>query len=218
MKEKIKNVSLFSTLSEVELAGIASLAETRIFPKGALIIGQEEEGNYFFIIAKGLVKVVLLGEDGKETILTTLGKGSFFGEMALFSDMSRSASVFTMEDTELLTISKKDFIKLIQKHPQVSIHLLKELSNRLRRADERIGYITLLDIYQRVIQIILQHAQTNGVYDAKKIVIENRPTNQDIANMIGVSRETVSRVISSLAKAGSLAVSGKKIVIKRTSL
>ncbi|MBI5187335.1 MAG: Crp/Fnr family transcriptional regulator [Nitrospinae bacterium] len=216
IKQKILASTLFSTLSEAEIESIASVTKTRIYPKGAMIIGQEEHGSALFIIAKGSVKVVLFGEDGGETILATLEKGNFFGEMALFGDMQRSATVYTAEETELLVIEKGDLLKLINKFPAISLYFLKELSNRLRNTDERIECITLLDVYHRVIRVILQYAKAKGIYGAEEIVINNRPSNQEIANMIGVSRETVSRVMSSLAKAGSISANGKKLVIRKT--
>jgi CRP-like cAMP-binding protein len=218
IKQKILNAPLFSTLSEAEIEGIVSVTKTRIYPKGAMIIGQDEQGNALFIISKGSVKVVMFGEDGGETILATLEQGNFFGEMAIFGDMQRSATIYTAEETELLIIEKRDILDQIKKFPAISLYFLKELSNRLRQTDERIECITLLDIYQRVIRVILQYAKAKGVYGAEEIVINNRPSNQEIANMIGVSRETVSRVMSSLARAGSISINGKKLVVRKTPM
>ncbi|MCW5830122.1 MAG: Crp/Fnr family transcriptional regulator [Deltaproteobacteria bacterium] len=212
--ELLKRVSIFADLSDSEIETLARLEAVREFPKDTPIIHRMDPGDSMFIIASGKVKVSLYGEDGREIILSTLGPGDFFGEMSLLDQEPRSADVTTKEDAVLLQLKRDDFVSHVQKFPSVALNILAEMSRRLRRADEKIGNLVLLDVYGRVARVLLEISQNEGVVTDEGIVIENRPTHQEIASMIGTSRETVSRVLSDLSKDGYIRVHGKKIVLK----
>src|SRR4026207_1873062 len=143
--EVLRKVPLFSGLSESDLAAFADLTRERSYPKGSVIVFEDDPGDALFLVAAGQVKVVLIAEDGREVILSVLGEGSFFGEMAGLDEEPRSAHVIAMEDSSLLVLRREDFHARLRSSPEVAISLLKEISRRLRRADEKIGSLALLD-------------------------------------------------------------------------
>src|SRR5919199_543727 len=156
--EVLRRVPLFAELAEADLEALAALARERRYPKGSVIVFSGELGDALYVIARGRVKVVLLDEDGREVILALLGAGSFFGELALLDEEPRSAHVIAMEGSTLIMLRRADFQACLRQAPELSLALLRELSRRLRRADERIGALVLLDVPSRVAHLLLRLA------------------------------------------------------------
>ena len=204
----LRSVPLFSQLGEEDLLAFASLTRERAYPKGSVIVFEDDPGDALYLVAGGQVKVVLIGEDGREVILSVLGEGSFFGEMALLDDQPRSAHVIAMEDSTLLLLRRDDFRARLKESPAVAVSLLAELSRRLRLADEKIGALVLLDVNGRVAALLLRLAQDEG---AERIT--KRLTHHTIAQMIGSSRETVSRTMRNLVDREIIRVSRKEIIL-----
>ena len=204
----LRSVPLFSRLPEEDLQAFAAMTRERTYPKGSIIVFEDDPGDALYLVADGQVKVVLIGEDGREVILTVLGEGSFFGEMALLDDQPRSAHVIAMEDSTLLLLRRDDFQARLRQSPAVAISLLAELSGRLRLADEKIGALVLLDVNGRVAALLLRLAQEEeGDRITKKL------THNTIAQMIGSSRETVSRTMRNLVDREIIQVSRKEITL-----
>lgn len=213
--ELLKNVSLFANIDAEELGRISNLLTSRDCQKDAQIVAQDEPGDALFIIARGRVKVVLYGDNGREVILTILKAGDFFGEMSLVDDMPRSANVIASEDSTVLILKRDQFTEYVQKSPRMALNIMAELSKRLRRADEIIGNLATLDVYGRVAHIMIELAKKDGEEVEEGILIRERPTQQDIASMIGTSRETVSRVLSEFQKRGYVEMRGREILLLR---
>lgn len=213
--ELLQKVSLFQNVAEEELSRIASLLTARDCPKDTHIVTQDEPGDSMFIISRGRVKVVLYGDNGREVILTLLKTGEFFGEMALLDDLPRSANVIAHEDSQVLILKRDQFAEHIKKSPTTALNVMAELSRRLRRADEIIGNLATLDVYGRVAHIMIDLAKKDGEEVEEGILIRERPTQQDIASMIGTSRETVSRVLSEFQKRGFVEMRGREILLSR---
>jgi CRP/FNR family cyclic AMP-dependent transcriptional regulator len=154
------------------------------------------------------VKVVLVGEDGREIILGVLGVGEHFGELSLIDEQPRSAHVIAMEDATMRVLRREDFRARVEKSPAVAWALLQGLSRRLRRADEKIGSLVLLDVDGRIARLLLDAAGEGG--DA---TIQKRLTHQMIAQMIGASRETVSRAMRDFQDRGLITVHRRQITI-----
>ncbi len=211
----LRNVSLFESLDQQELEALSDLTFTRSFGKDGVIILAEEEGDTLFILKKGQVKVSIVSEEGREVILSLLGPGSVFGELSLLDGKPRSANVVATEDTDLLMLRRSDFIQLIYKTPQIATALLAELATRLRKTDRQIEGLALLDVTSRISETLLQLATEQGTETADGVVIESRPTHQELANMSGTTRETASRVIKRLAGQGYINCSGRRITILR---
>lgn len=213
--ELLQKVSLFHQVETEELDRIASLLTPKDVVKDAHIVTQDEPGDSLFIIAKGRVKVVIFGDNGREVILTILKAGEFFGEMALLDDLPRSANVIAAEDAQVLILKRDVFAEHITKSPKTALNVMAELSRRLRRADEIIGNLATLDVYGRVAHIMIDLAKKDGEEVEEGILIRERPTQQDIASMIGTSRETVSRVLSEFQKRGFVEMRGREILLSR---
>src|SRR3989338_221485 len=186
----LKRVPLFADLSEADLARFGEVTREREYPKNRVILFEDDPGDALYIVSTGQVKVVLIGEDGREVILSVLGDGDFFGEMSLIDDEPRSAHVIAMRDSPLLVLRRDDFQSQLEQHPKVALELLRVLVQRLRRADEKIGGLVLLDVNGRVAQLLLDLAEESG---GPKIT--RKLTHQTIAQMIGSSRETGSRPV-----------------------
>ena len=213
--ELLQKVALFQSVEPEELSRIASLLSPRDVPKDAHVVTQDEPGDALFIIAKGRMKVVLYGDNGREVILTLLKTGDFFGEMALLDDLPRSANVIALADSRVLVLKRDGFAEHIRKSPTTALNVMAELSRRLRRADEIIGNLATLDVYGRVAHIMIDLAKKDGEEVEGGILIRERPTQQDIASMIGTSRETVSRVLSEFQRRGFVEMRGREILLSR---
>jgi CRP/FNR family cyclic AMP-dependent transcriptional regulator len=213
--ELLRKVPLFEGLGDEDLEAIGNVTIPRSFDKDQVIILAEEEGDALFIISTGQVKVSIVSEDGREVILSLLGEGAVFGELALLDGKPRSANVVATEDSEIYMVRRGDFLQLIYKVPEIAIGLLAELASRLRRTDRKIEGLALLDVTSRISETLLQLAADQGTQTDDGILLEGRPTHQQLANMSGTTRETVSRVLKRLETQGYLSVSSRAITILR---
>lgn len=205
----LRRVPLFSDLAEAELTRFAEVTREREYPKNSVILFEDDPGDALYIVSAGQVKVVLIGEDGREVILSVLGDGDFFGEMALIDDEPRSAHVIAMRDSRLLVLRRDDFQQQIQQHPSIALKVLKVMVQRLRRADAKIGGLVLLDVNGRVARLLLDLADESGGPR-----ITRKLTHHTIAQMIGSSRETVSRAMRELVERGLIDVTRREITIR----
>jgi len=213
--ELLQRLSLFQGVEPDELVRVGSELTERVFSKDAHIVQQDQPGDALFIIARGRVKVVIYGDNNREVILNLLKEGEFFGEMSLFDEQPRSAHVIASEDTQVLVMTREQFEQHVHRSPRTAINVIKEMSRRLRRADEIIGNLATLDVSQRVVHIMKDLAEKDGEEVPEGILIKERPTQQDIASMIGTSRETVSRVLSELQRGGFVEMRGRQILLTR---
>lgn len=204
----LATVPLFSGLDRFELERFAEVTREKSYPRGSVILFEDDPGDSLFVVREGRVKVVLIGEDGREVILGVLGVGEYFGELSLIDDRPRSAHVIAMEDSNLLVLRREDFRKRVETSPSVAWSLLSELSRRLRRADDKIGGLVLLDVPGRIARLLLDLAEESGTN-----AIEKSLTHQTIAQMIGASRETVSRAMKDFQDAGWITVERRRIAL-----
>jgi CRP/FNR family cyclic AMP-dependent transcriptional regulator len=209
----LKKVSLFADFEEPELDDLLAVMKEKRFLRDATILIQRDPGESCFLIVIGEVKVSLFGEDGKEIILAKLGEGEVFGEMALLSGSPRSATVIALQDTTLLVLEREEFHKLLLRQPKLALKILAVMADRLRKADEKIEALVLFDVSQRVTHFVVDLAKREGVQSPEGLVIRRRPTHREIANMTGTTRETVSRVLSELARGGFVSMTGKRLTI-----
>ncbi len=201
---------LFFGLREDELRAVAGQSVQRSYAKNATIIREGDFTGSLYVILSGKVKVCLGDERGKELILDIKGPGEYFGEMAL-DDGPRSASVVTLETCRVAIISKDDFKHLLLEHPDVSLHLIKDLVHIVRELNKNVRSLAMLNVYGRVSKLLLDSA----VEHDGKLVIEEKLTQQTMASRVGSSREMISRIFRSLAVGGYIKVEGKKITINK---
>jgi len=213
-----RKLPLFADLDDRELASVAAVAKTRRYAKDDVIFHADESGDVFCLIREGQVKVTMISPEGKEIILAILGPGEFFGEMALLDDEPRSATVVATEPLDLVTIWRSDFLQILQENFSITRKVLAEISRRLRSASNRIESLATMDVYGRLARFFLDLARDQGKVLENGYVAVTRPTHQSIANMIGTSRETVSRLIHDLMRQNLLLSEGKTIYLRKTAL
>jgi CRP/FNR family cyclic AMP-dependent transcriptional regulator len=205
----LRNVPLFAGLDETQLKVLARMMVRTSFGRNATIICAGDPTDSLFIVINGRLKVLMSDEQGREVILSLLGPGEFFGEMGLLDDSPRSASVVTQEPCELLSITKTDFKRSLAENFDLSLMVMRGLVKRLREADRKISSLALMDVYGRVARLLLEMADD---IDGEKVIVR-KLSKQDIAKMIGASREMVSRVMKDLQLGGYIEVRGRSIVL-----
>jgi len=212
-KNFLEDIPIFADLEIGTLEKISAIGSRKSFKKDEMILLEEEAGSAFFVIISGKVKVARSGHDEKEVILSILTESDFFGEMALLDGQNRSANVAAIEDTELFIIQRVDFLNLLKEHAEISIVLLQELTKRLRSADAKIKSLSLKDAEGKVATVILQLADDQGKIKQGIVELDKLPLQQDLANMAGTSRETISRTLHTFAKKGMIELDGSKLRI-----
>jgi CRP/FNR family cyclic AMP-dependent transcriptional regulator len=208
----LKSVPLFASFPDDQLRMLVTVVTRRSAPRNSVIMAAGDPIDSLYIVISGRLKVMMGDADGKEVILSLIGPGEFFGEMGLIDDSPRSASVVAIEPCELLSITKRDFKKCLQENFEMAMTVMRGLVRRLREADRKIGSLALLDVYGRVARLLLDMSENvNG----QKIVTKRLP-KQDIAKMIGASREMVSRVMKDLQMGGYIEMRGSTILLRDT--
>ena len=206
----LKAVPLFSSFPDEQLRMLAAVVTRKSLARSSTVMAGGDATDSLYIVLSGRLKVLMSDADGKEVILSILGPGEFFGEMGLIDDSPRSASVVSIEPCELLAIAKRDFKKCLAENFDMSMAVMRGLVRRLREADRKIGSLALLDVYGRVARLLLDMAEN---VEGEKVVTKRLP-KQDIAKMIGASREMVSRVMKDLQMGGYIEVRGSNIVLR----
>ena len=210
----LSKVELFSELDQDDLKRVAALAQLRSLARDTVIFHSGDTADAVFIIASGKVKIVVTSTDGKDFILTTLGAGQVFGEMALLESAPRSATVVTATPAEVLLLHQDDFSRLLNSSPSIARKLLGILSRRLRRANSKMESLAYMDVAGRLARYLLDLALDHGQKLGNGWVVVRRPTHSDIAHSIGTSRETVSRLINEFEEGFGLVNKGKFTYIR----
>jgi CRP/FNR family cyclic AMP-dependent transcriptional regulator len=207
----LRAVPMFSSVSDDALESIASLLIERAFPKHKTIVEEGAPGDYMYIIVEGRVKVTKLSGDGREKILELLDVGDFFGEMSLFDEAPRSASVKAMSEVRIMALARNDFLRLLARSPDLALSVIQELTRRLRLVDEQASSLSFQRVKERTMGLLLRLAREEPSQDGRP----RTPvlTHQQIADMIGTSRETVTRAIKGLKAEGWLEQDGKHYLV-----
>ena len=207
----LRAIPMFSGVSAEALESIASLLIERSFPKHKTIVEEGAPGDYMYIIVEGRVKVTKLSGDGREKILELLEVGDFFGEMSLFDDAPRSASVKGLSQVRILALARNDFLRLLARNPDLALSVIQELTRRLRQVDEQASSLSFQRVKERTMGLLVRLAREEPGREGR----HRTPvlTHQQIADMIGTSRETVTRAIKGLKEEGWLEQDGKHYLV-----
>ncbi len=193
-KAFLRRVPLLASLNETQLDQLAAGSVRRNYPKGRTIVAEGEPSQSLYILLSGRAKVQRSDAEGKEVILAMIGPGECFGEMSLIDDAPRSASVITVESSDFMAINKDNFKSMLTQSNEMCLAVMKGLVKRLREADQKIETLALMDVYGRVARVLLDFSELQG----GERVIRSKLPRQEIAKMIGASREMVSRVMKGL--------------------
>ena len=194
----LQSLPIFESMPMARMEALGRIASLRHVPRGGVVLREGENSTAIYFIVNGALKVLVSDEDGREVILTILGRGELFGEMGALDDHPRSATVIATQPSDLVVVSKQDFQQVLSDNFEVSLAIMRGLAKRLRLADQKIESLALLDVYGRVARLLLESA----VESEGRRIINRRITKQDIAKMIGASREMVSRVMKDLQLQG----------------
>ncbi|HMN83105.1 MAG TPA: cyclic nucleotide-binding domain-containing protein [Burkholderiaceae bacterium] len=202
---------MFSSLNEMQLDQLAAGSVRKSYPRGRTIVAEGEPSQSLYILLSGRAKVQRSDSEGKEVILAVIGPREFFGEMSLIDDSPRSASVITIESCDFMAINKDSFKAMLAQSPDIAMQIMRGLVRRLREADKKIETLALLDVYGRVARVLLDFSENvNG-----ERVVKSKLPRQEIAKMIGASREMVSRVMKGLEIDGYIVPMGEgKLVLR----
>ena len=192
----LKSISLCENMTDEDIKAIAEHCRIKSFKKKNVIFLEDDSGSMLYLINSGRVKITKLNEEGNEVILTILGDGDYFGEMSLLDDHDRNANAIAMDDVELLTVTKNEFVNLLINNPTLSLNLLKTFAIRLRVTDIRMKSFFLDDAQKKVIITLYNLAEKMGVLIERDMLIKEVPNQTDLANLTGISRETLSRIIN----------------------
>jgi CRP/FNR family cyclic AMP-dependent transcriptional regulator len=211
----LKQVPLFAGLADEDIRDLMSVAKRRTFRSGEVIFHREDPGQVLYVIKEGKVKISLVSPDGQEISLVVFGKGECFGELTILDGLPRSADAIAMEKVECYTLQRSDFHKAIMNNPKIAIQVMEVLSNRLRSTDQMVEDLIFLDVYGRVAKKLLELADVHGVKVENGIRIDVRLTQQELASMVGASRESVNKVMGYFTDKNFISTDKHKITLLR---
>jgi CRP/FNR family transcriptional regulator/CRP/FNR family cyclic AMP-dependent transcriptional regulator len=209
----LQSVPFLSNLPAEDLAFLASGVRRRSFRRNEVVFHRDDPGTMLYVIRSGRVKISLQNEEGSEVTLALLGPGDFFGEMALLDDMPRSATATAQESTEVVTLGRDQFLSAVAQHPQIAAQVMAALSARLRNADQMIEDIVTRDISARLARKLVEIAEQHGTPVSDGIEVQAHLTQQDLASMVGATRESVNKVLRAYIVKGWVTSDGHRMVI-----
>ncbi len=205
----LRTIPLFAHVDDESLESMGELLIERGIPKHQTIVEEGLPGDYMYVIREGRVKVTKSSEDGREKILDFFDAGNFFGDMSLFDQAPRSASVKTLEPCRLLALSRRDVLDVLRRSPDLALAVIQVLIHRLRETDEQASSMSFQRVKARTQGLLERIAQQQD--DGRRLT--PALTHQQIADMIGTSRETVTRVVKQLKQDSWLGQEGKRYVV-----
>lgn len=204
----LASIPLFSGLDARTREVVEQHSALRAVRKNTVVIQKGDESGVLYVVISGRLKVTVADGQGKEVILNTLGPGDYFGELAILGDMPRTATVMSLEDSKLLTLSRKAFLDLVREQPDIALAVIRNLTERVSQLTEQVGRLALGDVYSRIRDVLNAQAVEEG-----GVLVTGRFTQSEIAQMVGSSREMVSRVFKDLREGGYIRLDDKRVVI-----
>ncbi len=206
----LKTFPLFQGLPDDRLAAIARCAMMRRIPRGQTVVRAGDRTDFVYFVLTGSLKVTVSDEDGREVILSILGQGELFGEMGMFGEQPRSATALAVVSVDLVQIAKHDFRRIMEENFDIAWRIMCNLAQRLRNADRKIESLALMDVYGRVARLLLDMSEDVG----GEVIVTRKISKQDIAKMIGASREMVSRVMKDLGVQGLIEETDRGVILR----
>ncbi|MDO8615817.1 MAG: Crp/Fnr family transcriptional regulator [Dehalococcoidia bacterium] len=210
----LERVPLLAALTPADREVLAAAAGHRRFRRGDIIFHKEDPGHALFIVQDGTVRIYVPGSQGTDLTLAVLGPGDFFGDLSLLDGRPRSASAAAGSDCSLLALERSDFLNLVRSRPDAAMAVLTVVAQRLRETDEMASDLAFLDAGGRVAKKLLELAASHGVPRPDGVRIDVALTQEELASMIGVTRESVNRNLSDFRRAGLVRNEGRRLVIQ----
>lgn len=213
----LKQVAIFADLAEEDIRDLMAVAKRRTFRSGEVIFHRDDPGQVLYMIKEGKVKICLISPDGQEISLAVLGAGEYFGEFALYDGLPRSADAVAIEKVECYTLQRSDFHNAIMKNPKIAIQVLEGLSRRLRNTDNMVEDLIFLDVYGRVAKKLLELSDLHGIKVERGTRIDVRLTQQELASMVGASRESVNKVMGYFTDKGYISTDKHRVTLHQVN-
>jgi CRP/FNR family transcriptional regulator/CRP/FNR family cyclic AMP-dependent transcriptional regulator len=211
----LERVALFAELDAASLQHLAQVMRRRSFRAGEAIFHRDDPGQVLYVIRDGHVRIRLTSAEGQEIALAVFGPGESFGEMAILDNQPRSADAIAIDKVEVYALQRQDFVTVIGSHPEIAIEVMKGLSKRIRLGNQMIEDLIFLDVYGRVAKKLLELSKEHGVETEDGVRIDMRLTQQEIASMVGASRESVNKVMGYFTDKSYISTDKHKITILR---
>jgi len=209
----LRRVPIFGALNEDSMQRIASIMLEKAYSRKSIVFHEGDHGDTLYIIKSGRVKIAKVAIDGREKTLTIMQPGDFFGEMAIFDNLPRSATAEAIDsEVRLFGLSKKDFERLIHEYPSIALRIMKDLTRRIRQINQQVEDLAFKDVHGRVSSTLFHLLETEENIRGQSLT-RLRMTHQDLANMVGSSRETVTRALNRLQNEGIISISHQQIEI-----
>ncbi len=212
---QLDRVAFFADLDAPSLEQIAGAMRKRTFRAGEAIFHRDDPGQVLYVIREGRVRIRLTSVEGQEVALAVFGPGDSFGEMAILDSQPRSADAIAIDKVEVFTLQRPDFVEVVRKHPDIAVAVMKTLSARIRQANQMVEDLIFLDVFGRVAKKLLDLAREYGVETDDGMKIDLRITQQELASMVGASRESVNKVMGYFTDKHYISTDKHKITIRR---
>ena len=205
----LERVSIFSNLSEQAIKELEAIARRHKFSKNSVVISEGDESDSLYVLLNGKAVALRTDESGRQFVVNRFGPFDYFGEMSFFDRSARCATVMTKERCEAMIIARSDFLRFVEQHTDILWNVINALLAKLRKATEQIESLAFLDVYGRLARILIENQDGDGV-------IHEKFTQQELADMVGSSRETVSRIFNELVGGGFIRKEkGRMVILKK---
>jgi len=210
----LRSISLFSSLSDAELGVLAGRLGKRTFGRGVIIFHKDSPGDTMYIIESGMVRIFILSESGQELSVRVYGAGEVFGELSMLDGLPRSAGAIVMEETQVFTLQREDFLELLDAYPRLAKGVVATLSARVRYTTQYAECLAFLDVDGRVAKRLLELADQGSVQTPEGTEISLQLTQSDLASLVGATREIVNKVLGAFRRQGLIEMDGQRIVVR----
>jgi CRP/FNR family cyclic AMP-dependent transcriptional regulator len=212
-EEVVRRAPLFTALDEAAAVSLRASMDTVKIAKGSILFKEGDDGEHLYVIIDGKLKLGTSSGDGRENLLSILGPGEMFGELSLFDPGPRTSTATAVTDAKLLSLSHEKVIPWLKQNPEVSLQLLTRLSQRLRRTNEAVGDLVFSDVPGRVAKALIDLGDRFGKTTPEGLLVNHDLTQEELAQLVGASRETVNKALADFAGRGWLKLDGRSVLI-----
>ena len=212
-EEVVRRAPLFTALDEAAAVSLRASMDSVKIAKGSILFKEGDEGEHLYVIIDGKLKLGTSSGDGRENLLSILGPGEMFGELSLFDPGPRTSTATAVTDAKLLSLSHAKVIPWLKQNPEVSLQLLTRLSQRLRRTNEAVGDLVFSDVPGRVAKALIDLGDRFGKTTPEGLLVNHDLTQEELAQLVGASRETVNKALADFAGRGWLKLDGRSVLI-----
>jgi CRP-like cAMP-binding protein len=212
-EEVVRRAPLFTALDEAAAVSLRASMDSVKIAKGSILFKEGDEGEHLYVIIDGKLKLGTSSGDGRENLLSILGPGEMFGELSLFDPGPRTSTATAVTDAKLLSLSHEKVIPWLKQNPEVSLQLLTRLSQRLRRTNEAVGDLVFSDVPGRVAKALIDLGDRFGKTTPEGLLVNHDLTQEELAQLVGASRETVNKALADFAGRGWLKLDGRSVLI-----